>query len=118
MVENTQLKSPPRSSSFADIPTLPAPFRPGLSIDLDTPNGKKRRGNYASYTPQQRIEIGAFSIGNLNYFINSCDIFLLEYGTGKASKQFALPESTARGFRDKLMKILQVILCHFTNRNR
>ena len=29
----------------------------------DTPNGKKRRGNYASYTPQQRIEIGAFSIG-------------------------------------------------------
>ena len=29
----------------------------------DTPNGKKRRGNYASYTPQQRIEIGAYSIG-------------------------------------------------------
>ena len=31
----------------------------------ETPNGKKRRGNYASYTPQQRIEIGAFSIGNI-----------------------------------------------------
>ena len=29
----------------------------------ETPNGKKRRGNYASYTPQQRVEIGAFSIG-------------------------------------------------------
>lgn len=58
----------------------------------DTPNGKKRRGNYASYTPQQRIEIGVFSI---------------EYGTGRASKQFGLPESTARGFRDKLIKMLQ-----------
>ncbi|CAG5083208.1 Oidioi.mRNA.OKI2018_I69.PAR.g10310.t1.cds [Oikopleura dioica] len=91
---SSHLKSPPRSStsSFPEIPSLPAPFRAGLSADLDTPNGKKRRGNYASYTPQQRIEIGAFSI---------------EYGTGKASKQFALPESTARGFRDKLMKILQ-----------
>ena len=33
----------------------------------DTPNGKKRRGNYASYTPQQRIEIGAFSIGKYPY---------------------------------------------------
>jgi hypothetical protein len=28
-----------------------------------SPNGKKRRGNYSSYTPQQRIEIGAYSIG-------------------------------------------------------
>lgn len=58
----------------------------------DTPNGKKRRGNYASYTPQQRIEIGAYSI---------------ECGTGKASKHFGLPESTARGFRDKLIKFIQ-----------
>ena len=33
---------------------------------------------------------------------------LLEYGTGRASKQFGLPESTARGFRDKLIKMLQV----------
>ena len=33
---------------------------------------------------------------------------ILEYGTGRASKQFGLPESTARGFRDKLIKMLQV----------
>ena len=33
----------------------------------------------------------------------------LEYGTGRASKQFGLPESTARGFRDKLIKMLQVL---------
>ena len=37
------------------------------AVDSDTPNGKKRRGNYASYTPQQRIEIGAFSIGRFPY---------------------------------------------------
>ena len=35
-------------------------------------------------------------------------IINLEYGTGRASKQFGLPESTARGFRDKLIKMLQV----------
>ena len=38
---------------------------------------------------------------------------LLEYGTGRASKQFGLPESTARGFRDKLIKMLQVIKKNF-----
>ena len=80
--------------------------------DADTPNGKKRRGNYASYTPQQRIEIGAFSIGKLIITDkrSRIDQNYLEYGTGRASKQFGLPESTARGFRDKLIKMLQVTL--------
>ena len=74
----------------------------------ETPNGKKRRGNYASYTPQQRIEIGAFSIGTYTCSLSDTDQLFLEYGTGRASKQFGLPESTARGFRDKLIKLLQV----------
>ena len=80
----------------------------------DTPNGKKRRGNYASYTPQQRIEIGAFSIGKWFLVIDfyseiRYETDISEYGTGRASKQFGLPESTARGFRDKLIKMLQVL---------
>ena len=44
----------------------------------ETPNGKKRRGNYASYTPQQRIEIGAFSIGTVFFVIYFVIMYLLK----------------------------------------
>jgi len=46
------VQQPPKRQMLSEISEMP-----------DTPNGKKRRGNYASYTPQQRIEIGAYSIG-------------------------------------------------------